>query len=88
MEIAYVNLHSTFYYLRSDLDGYSRFIVSWEIRESMKKADVELIMQRAREKHSRVSPRIISDNGPRLVAKDFKEFIRVFGLSHVRISPH
>jgi len=31
--------------------------------------------------------RIISDNGPRFIAKDFKEFIRISGMTHVRTSP-
>jgi transposase InsO family protein len=29
-------------------------------------------------------PRIISDNGPQFIARDFKEFIRIAGLTHVR----
>ena len=33
-------------------------------------------------------PRIISDNGPQFIAKDFKEFIRVSGMTHVRTSPY
>lgn len=88
VDIAYVNLHGTFYYLCSVLDGFSRYIVHWEIRESMKEKEVELIVQRAREKHPGASPRVISDNGPQFMAKDFKEFIRVCGMSHVRTSPH
>ena len=33
-------------------------------------------------------PRIISDNGPQFIAKDFKEFIRLSGITHVRTSPY
>ena len=33
-------------------------------------------------------PRIISDNGPQFIAKDFKEFIRISGMTHVRTSPY
>ena len=54
----------------------------------MKEADVELIIQQALEKYPGVSPRIISDNGPQFIAKDFKEFIRLTGISHVRTSPY
>ena len=43
----------------------------------MTEADVEIIIQRAKEKHPDEKPRIISDNGPQFIAKDFKEFIRV-----------
>ena len=35
-----------------------------------------------------VTPRIISDNGPQFIAKDFKEFIRIAGMTHVRTSPY
>ena len=33
-------------------------------------------------------PRIISDNGSQFMAKDFKEFIRLCGMTHVRTSPY
>jgi len=88
VDICYVNICCTFYYLCSILDGCSRFIVHWEIRESMTEADVEVIVQRAREHFPDVYPRIISDNGPPFVAKDFKEFIRMSGMTHVRTSPY
>ena len=88
IDIAYVNICGTFYYLCSILDGFSRYIVHWEIRKSMTEADVEVILQRAREKFPDARPRIISDNGPQFVAKDFKEFIRLAGMTHVRTSPY
>jgi transposase InsO family protein len=86
-DVTYLNLGGTFYYMCSVLDGFSRYIVHWEIRESMKEKDVEIILQRAIEKFPDVSPRLISDNGPQFVAKDFKEFIRINGMTHVRITP-
>lgn len=87
IDISYLNICGTFYYLCSILDGCSRYIVHWEIREAMKEKDVEIILQRAKEKFPDVKPRIISDNGPQFIAKDFKEFVRVVGMSHVRTSP-
>lgn len=87
VDISYLNLGGAFYYLCSLLDGYSRSIVHWEIRESMTEQDVETIVQRALEKHPGVTPRIISDNGPQFIAKDFKTFIRICGMTHVRTSP-
>ena len=56
----------------SILDGYSRSIVHWEIREKMEEIDVETILQQAREKFPGRAPRIISDNGPQFIAKDFQ----------------
>lgn len=88
IDVAYLNLGGTFYYLCSVLDGASRAIVHWEIREAMTEADIECILQRAREAHPDERPRIISDNGPQFVAKDFKEFIRLTGMTHVRTSPY
>lgn len=88
IDISYLNIRGTFYYLCSILDGYSRYIIHWEIRESMTEADVEIVLQRAREKFPNENPRIISDNGPQFIAKDFKEFIRISGMDHVRISPY
>ncbi len=87
IDVSYINIAGTFYYLCAILDGFSRYIVHWEIRESMKEADIELIVQRAREKFPEARPRIISDNGPQFIAKDFKEFVRICGMTHVRTSP-
>ncbi len=88
IDIAYLNLAGTFYYLCSVLDGASRAIVHWDVRESMTEADVERILLRAHELHPKEKPRVISDNGPQFIAKDFKEFIRLTGMTHVRTSPY
>lgn len=88
VDMAYLNIGGTFYYLCALLDGFSRAIVHWEIRESMTEQDVECIAQRALEKFPGVKPRIISDNGPQFIAKDFKVFVRIAGLTHVRTSPY
>jgi putative transposase len=88
VDVSYLNVGGTFYYLCSILDGCSRYIVHWEIRETMTEADVQTIIQRGREKFPGVTPRIISDNGPQFIAKDFKEFIRICGMTHVRTSAY
>jgi len=46
------------------------------------------VLQRARERFPEARPRIISDNGPQFIAKDFKQFIRLSGMTHVRTSPY
>ncbi len=88
VDISYLNISGTFYYLCSILDGMSRFIVHWEIHESMTEGQIEIILQKAREKFPEVHPRIISDTGPQFIAKDFKQFIRLAGMTHVRTSPY
>ena len=87
IDVSYINLAGTFYYLCAVLDGYSRYIVHWEIRERMHEPDIEIILQRAKERVPEAHPRIISDNGPQFIAKDFKEYIRLMGMTHVRTSP-
>ena len=72
----------------SVLDGCSRSIVHWEIREKMEEVDIEVILERAREKHPEVKPRVITDNGPQFISRDFKEFIRIAGMTHVKTSPY
>ena len=88
VDVSYLNIGGTFFFLCSILDGYSRFVVHWEIRETMKEAEVETILQRAREQYPGEHPRIITDNGPQFVARDFKEFIRICGMTHVKTSPY
>ena len=88
VDISYINIYGTFYYLCSVLDGCSRYIISWDIKEAMKESDVEIVIQRAKEKYPDKSPRIITDNGSQFIAKDFKEFIRISGMTHVKTSPY
>ena len=96
IDVSYLNICSTFYYLCTILDGYSRYIGHWEIREAMTEADIETILQRGREAFPGMTPRIISDNGPQFVARDFREFVRLCGMTyvavysdtHVRTSPY
>jgi putative transposase len=88
VDISYLNIAGTFFYLCSVLDGCSRFLLHWELRAAMTELDVEIVLQRARERYPGTFPRIITDNGPQFIAKDFKEFIRLAGLTHVKTSPY
>jgi putative transposase len=88
IDVSYLNIHGTFYYFCALLDGASRYIAHWEIRQSMTEKDIEIIIERAREKFPTARPRVISDNGPQFIARDFKEYIRLCGMTHVRTAPH
>jgi putative transposase len=88
VDVAYLTSAGTFYHLCSIRDGCSRYVVHGEIRETMTEAEIEQIVQRARERFPGVTPRSISDNGPPFIAKDFKEFIRIGGMTHVKTSPY
>lgn len=88
IDVSHINVDGTFYYLTSILDGYRRAIVHWELGETMKEQEIEVIVQKSPEKHPGVRPRIISDNGPQFIARDFQQFIRIVGMTHVRTSPY
>ena len=88
IDVSYINVAGTFYYLCSVLDGFSRSIVHWDLRPAMTEGDIEIILQVAREKYPAAKPRIISDNGPQFIARDFKEFIRIAGMTHLRTAPY
>jgi transposase InsO family protein len=51
IDVSYINISGTFYYLCSILDGCSRYIVNWDLRGSMTEADIEVILERAKELH-------------------------------------
>lgn len=88
VDVSHLNICGTFYYLCSQLDGCSRYIVNWDIRPAMTERDVEIIIHRAHEKYPEAKPRIISDNGPQFIARDFRDFIRICDMTHVRTSPY
>lgn len=87
IDIAYLTMDGAFCFFCGVIDGCSRTIIHWEIRECMKEKDIEIILQRAREKFPHARPRIISDNGPQFIARDFKRFINEAEMTHVRTSP-
>ncbi|MFQ5751075.1 MAG: IS3 family transposase [bacterium] len=87
-DICYVNILGTIYFLICVLDGTSRYIVEHDLRLNMTEWDVEIVLQRAHEKYPDARPRIISDNGPQFISKDFREFIRLSGFTHVKTAPY
>lgn len=88
MDVTYINIAGTFFYLCAVLDGATRYLVHWELRPSMTSLDVETVLQRARELFPEATPRIISDNGPQFISRDFRDFVRISGMTHVRTSPY
>ena len=87
-DIAYINVAGTFYYLCTVLDGCSRYIVSWDLQKQLTTTELEIIVEKGREAFPGVQPRIISDNGPQFISTDFKQYIRLTGMTHARISPY
>lgn len=88
IDITYIKIKGIFYYLILVLDGYSRFVVAWDLRERMTEADVEIVVQRGKEGFPEAQPRLISDNGSQFVAKEFKTFMAHVGMTHTTTSPY
>ena len=86
VDIKYLNFRGTFLFLITVLDGYSRYVIHHEVRLSMAEYDVELTIQKARDKFPDASPRIITDNGPQFISKEFSKFISFVEFMHVKTS--
>jgi putative transposase len=87
-DIKYVNLHGTFLFLITVIDGFSRYILHHELRLTMTEADVALTIERALQKYPGVTPRLITDNGKQFIAKDLNDYLRLKGLTHWTTSPY
>lgn len=86
IDIKYINFRGTFLFLISVMDGYSRYIVHHELRTHMEEFDIQLTLQRAKEKYPNEHPRVISDNGGQFISRDFNQFIKFLELTHVKTS--
>lgn len=86
IDISYINILGTHYFLILVLDGYSRFILHHELRASMTQYDVQLTLQVAHERFPDARPRIISDNGSAFISRDFRDYLRDVNMTHVRTS--
>ncbi len=87
-DISQIPIGDTVYFLISVIDGCCRYIVHYELRESMKARDAAIVVQKAKEKFPEAKPRIISDNGTQYKAKEFKQLLAEHGMSHVFTSPY
>lgn len=84
LDISYINFKGSFVYLVALIDGYSRYIVHAEVKTSVEALDVEILMERAREKFPGAKPVLITDNGPQFIAREFKSYLEIVGINHRR----
>lgn len=82
LDICYINFKSTFVYLVALIDGFSRFIVHYELKMSVEALDIEIMMERAREKFPGTNPILITDNGPQFIANEFNAYLQLVGITH------
>jgi transposase InsO family protein len=58
------------------------------IREKTEGLNIAIIIQVAKEKYPEDRPRIITDNARQFIAKNFKEFVCMSGITHFRTSTY
>lgn len=67
------------YYLSTVLDDYSRYIIHWELCDSMKAEDVKRTVNTAIDKAelmTKTKPKLLSDNGPCYVSNELKTYLK------------
>jgi putative transposase len=82
------------HYLATVLDDYSRYIISWQLFETMSTADVKQVLDmaiansgvnRVKVQHR---PRLLSDNGPCYISGELQKYLAEQDIQHTRSAPY
>ena len=84
-DILYLWVKNRWYFFVGVLDAYSRYIIHWELLESMTGADVRAVLQTALKKYPGHHPRLVTDNGVQFKGDDFRALIKEFALKDIKI---
>ena len=82
------------YYLSTVLDDYSRYIISWDLTDTMSAEDVKTTLESAvaltgvDDVRVRHKPRLLSDNGPCYLSKDLRQYLEGKEIDHIRSKPY
>lgn len=90
-DIAYVKLFDIFYFLIVMLDGYSRYVLDWELLTDMKGDTVATFTQRALDAYPDAVQRrvqIVSDNGSCYISAEYRLVLKENGITSVRCAPY
>lgn len=87
-DIMYLWLAGRWYFFVGVIDGYSRYLVHWELLTSMHADEVTLVVQKALEKYPNTAPEIVNDNGGQFTGKEFKKLLKRFQLHQIKTRLH
>jgi putative transposase len=82
-DIAYIKVRGVFYFLIIVLDGYSRYILDWELMPDMLGSSVRAVIRRVRKKYPHFRPKLINDNGSQFISRDFKLMVSQLDIQQV-----
>ena len=65
------------------LDGYSRYMLDWELMPDMLGGSVELFVQKVKDKYPFAKPKLINDNGSQFISHEFKKLLHKLEIQQV-----
>jgi transposase InsO family protein len=90
-DIAYVKLFDVFYFLIVMLDGYSRYVLDWELLTDMQGDTVATFTQRVLDAYPQAVERrvrIVNDNGSCYISMEYRRVLKEHGLTSIRCAPY
>lgn len=90
-DLAYVKLFDVFYFLIVMLDGYSRYVLDWELLSDMTGDSVATFTQRALDAYPEAAVkkvRIVNDNGSCYISADYRLVLKENGITSIRCAPY
>lgn len=82
MDIKYIPIHGKFAYLLSLIDVYSRKIIGYVFKQSIKQHDVLWLLKRILPEKANVSITIRNDNGSQFIAKSVRSYLDEINVIH------
>lgn len=91
VDIAYVKIQEIYYYLIVMIDGYSRYVLDWELLFDMKGDTVSLFAQKVLDQYPEAiekKVRIVSDNGSCFVSSEYRLVLKQNSIIPIRCAPY